>query len=83
VLFRISRCHADGENGRGKALDAGPSGIEVAYERSGDPGAPPVLLIMGAGAQMITWPEGFCAERREKGRQARAPRPPGRRRHAA
>jgi len=45
-----------------KALNVGPSGIEMAYERFGDPGAPPVLLMMGGGAQMINWPEGFCAE---------------------
>ncbi|MFI9722375.1 alpha/beta fold hydrolase [Streptomyces sp. NPDC052396] len=44
-----------------KALNVGSSGIEMAYERFGDPGAPPVLLIMGGGAQMINWPEGFCA----------------------
>jgi pimeloyl-ACP methyl ester carboxylesterase len=48
--------------GEEKALNVGPSGIEVAYERFGDPGAPPVLLVMGGGAQMINWPEGFCAE---------------------
>ncbi|MDF2255600.1 alpha/beta fold hydrolase [Streptantibioticus ferralitis] len=45
-----------------KALNVGPSGIEVAYERFGDPGAPPVLLVMVGGAQMINWPDGFCAE---------------------
>jgi hypothetical protein len=28
-----------------KAADVGPSGIEVAYERIGDPQAPPVLAI--------------------------------------
>ncbi|MFD9073509.1 alpha/beta fold hydrolase [Streptomyces lasiicapitis] len=43
-----------------KARHVGPSGIEIAYERFGAPDAPPVLLIMGAGAQMINWPEGFC-----------------------
>jgi pimeloyl-ACP methyl ester carboxylesterase len=48
--------------GEDKALAVGPSGIEVAYERLGDPAAPPVLLIMGAGAQLISWPEGLCAE---------------------
>jgi pimeloyl-ACP methyl ester carboxylesterase len=48
--------------GEEKAFDVGPSGIEVAYERLGGPDAPPVLLIMGGGAQMISWPEGFCAE---------------------
>ncbi|MEU3355058.1 alpha/beta hydrolase [Streptomyces sp. NPDC037389] len=45
-----------------KALNVGPSAIEVAYERFGDPKAPLVLLVMGGGAQMIHWPEGFCAE---------------------
>ncbi|MBH1938100.1 alpha/beta hydrolase [Streptomyces sp. AV19] len=45
-----------------KALNVGPSGIEVAYERFGDPGAPPVMLVMGGGGQMINWPEEFCAE---------------------
>ena len=31
--------------GEEKALNVGRSGIEVAYERSGDPGAPPVHTI--------------------------------------
>ncbi|MFC4120472.1 alpha/beta fold hydrolase [Nonomuraea zeae] len=44
-----------------KAFDVGPAGIEVAYERLGDPGAPPVLMIMGAGGQLINWPDGLCA----------------------
>jgi pimeloyl-ACP methyl ester carboxylesterase len=45
-----------------KALNVGPSRIEVTYERFGDPRAPPVLLVMGLGAQMLSWHEGFCAE---------------------
>ncbi len=45
-----------------KALNVGPSKIEIAYEEFGEAGAPPVLLIMGAGAQMLNWHEGFCAE---------------------
>lgn len=45
-----------------KALNVGPAGIDVAYERFGDPQAPPVLLVMGVAAQMIHWNEGFCAE---------------------
>ena len=44
--------------GEEKAFAVGPSRIEVAYERFGEPSAPPVLLIMGGGAQMINWPEG-------------------------
>ena len=47
----------------------GPAGIEVAYERLGDPSAPPALLMMGAGAQMLSWPEGFCAELAGRGVQ--------------
>jgi len=45
-----------------KALNVGPTGIEVAYERLGDAQAPPVLLVQGVAAQMINWPDGFCAE---------------------
>jgi hypothetical protein len=45
-----------------KAYNVGASHIDIAYERFGDPAAPPVLLIMGGGAQMINWPEGFGAE---------------------
>jgi pimeloyl-ACP methyl ester carboxylesterase len=41
--------------------DVGPSGIELAYERFGDPQAPPVLLVMGLATQMLGWPEGFCS----------------------
>ncbi|TMQ04124.1 MAG: alpha/beta fold hydrolase [Deltaproteobacteria bacterium] len=35
------------------------SGIKLEYEASGDPSAPPVLLIMGLGAQLTRWPEPF------------------------
>ena len=51
------------------ALNVGPSGIEIGYERFGDPDAPPVLLIMGGGAQMINWPEGFVQELVDQGLQ--------------
>lgn len=44
------------------ARNVGPARIEVAYERLGDPSAPPVLLIMGLGVQLIGWPDGFCQE---------------------
>jgi pimeloyl-ACP methyl ester carboxylesterase len=36
--------------------------VELAYERLGDPAGEPLLLIMGVGAQMVGWPDGFCAE---------------------
>ena len=35
-------------------------GIEMTYERLGNPNAPVVLLIMGLAAQSIHWPDGFC-----------------------
>ena len=40
---------------------ADANGIEIAYETFGDPGNPPLLLVMGLGAQMVAWDEGFCA----------------------
>ncbi len=42
--------------------DVGPSKIKIVYQRFGNPALTPVLLMMGAGAQMIAWPEGFCIE---------------------
>jgi len=35
-------------------------GIELAYERFGDPSDPTVLLTMGLGMQMLGWDEEFC-----------------------
>ena len=51
------------------ARNVGPSGIEIAYERFGDSDASPVLLVTGAGAQLINWPEGFCQALVERGVQ--------------
>lgn len=45
----------------------GPARIDIAYEVFGDPAAAPVLLIMGGGAQMIWWPEGFIDELVQRG----------------
>jgi pimeloyl-ACP methyl ester carboxylesterase len=36
------------------------SGIGICAESFGDAADPPVLLIMGAGASMLWWEEGFC-----------------------
>ncbi|MEU5863444.1 alpha/beta hydrolase [Nonomuraea sp. NPDC047529] len=47
--------------GEERAFGVGPSRVEIVYERLGDRGAPPVLLIMGAGGQLISWPDGLCA----------------------
>jgi pimeloyl-ACP methyl ester carboxylesterase len=37
------------------------NGLEFEYDTFGEAGAPPLLLIMGLGAQMISWDEEFCA----------------------
>jgi len=36
--------------------------VELFYEDLGEPAGPPVLLIMGLGAQLPMWPDGFCAQ---------------------
>ena len=36
--------------------------IELCYDTFGDPKDPPILLIMGLGAQMIRWHEAFCEQ---------------------
>lgn len=35
--------------------------INIAYQRLGQPGGEPLLLIMGLGMQMIMWQDEFCA----------------------
>lgn len=34
--------------------------VELYYEDLGDPAHPAVLLVMGVGAQLPMWPDGFC-----------------------
>jgi pimeloyl-ACP methyl ester carboxylesterase len=36
------------------------NGVDLCTESFGDPGDPPVLLVMGIGASMLWWEEGFC-----------------------
>jgi pimeloyl-ACP methyl ester carboxylesterase len=36
------------------------NGVELCSEAFGDPQDPPILLIMGTGASMLWWEEGFC-----------------------
>jgi pimeloyl-ACP methyl ester carboxylesterase len=38
------------------------NGIELCYDTFGDRSAPPLLLIMGLGAQMIVWEDDFCEQ---------------------
>jgi pimeloyl-ACP methyl ester carboxylesterase len=41
--------------------------VGLYYEQLGDPGDPPVLLIMGLGAQLPMWPDCFCSQLVESG----------------
>src|SRR5919109_978758 len=36
------------------------NGVELCSEPFGDPDDPPILLVMGIGASMLWWEEGFC-----------------------
>ena len=44
------------------------NGVELCTEAFGDPGDPPVLLVMGVGGSMLWWEEGFCRLLAEGGR---------------
>jgi len=48
-------------------LRARANGIEIVYDRFGDPDAPPMLLVMGLGCQMIDWHEEFCYQLAARG----------------
>ena len=43
------------------------NGIEIAYERFGDPADPALLLIMGLGCQLVLWDEELCGMFVERG----------------
>jgi pimeloyl-ACP methyl ester carboxylesterase len=43
------------------------NGIELEYETFGDAGDSPLLLVMGLGAQMVLWDEGFCEGLADRG----------------
>src|SRR5689334_3181272 len=44
------------------------NGVELCTEPYGDPAHPPVLLIMGLGASMLWWEDGFCRRLADGGR---------------
>ena len=46
---------------------AGSGDIDIYYEDMGDPNHPPVLLIMGLGAQLLLWRKGFCEKLVDQG----------------
>lgn len=41
--------------------------IDIEYETIGDAKAPAMLLIMGLGAQLTTWDDGFCQDLADRG----------------
>ena len=44
------------------------NGVELCTEAFGEPTDPPILLVMGLGASMLWWDEGFCQKLAERGR---------------
>ena len=44
------------------------NGVELCAESFGDPGDSPILLVMGIGASMLWWEEGFCRMLADGGR---------------
>lgn len=44
------------------------SGVELCTEAFGEPADPPILLVMGIGASMLWWEEGFCRKLADGGR---------------
>jgi pimeloyl-ACP methyl ester carboxylesterase len=49
---------SNGEDGMRRTIIEG--GVEIAAETFGDPAHPTLLLIMGAMASMLWWPQAFC-----------------------
>jgi pimeloyl-ACP methyl ester carboxylesterase len=45
-----------------------PHGVRIEYDTYGSVSDPPILLVMGFGAQLIAWPAGFCARLAAGGR---------------
>jgi len=45
-----------------------PDGVTLEYDTFGSSAAPPLLLVMGFGSQMITWPRAFCERLSSAGR---------------
>lgn len=43
------------------------NGITIEYETIGNPADPPVLLVMGLGAQLIVWPRALCEQLAARG----------------
>jgi pimeloyl-ACP methyl ester carboxylesterase len=54
-------------HGADRAGRVGANGVEIAYEAFGDRDAPPVLMVMGLGTQMLAWPDGMCRDLADRG----------------
>jgi pimeloyl-ACP methyl ester carboxylesterase len=46
---------------------AASNGVTICWDSFGDPAAPPLILIMGMGAQMIAWDDEFCEQLAARG----------------
>ena len=44
-----------------------PNGLELCYQTIGDPGARPLILVMGLGGPMTWWPQELCRQLAEQG----------------
>jgi pimeloyl-ACP methyl ester carboxylesterase len=49
------------------SMRAPSNGIEIEYETFGDPGDPPLLLVMGLGAQLVSWDTELCESLVDRG----------------
>lgn len=58
--------NANGSTGIPRTIRA--DGVEIATAAFGDPAHPPVLLVMGAMASMLWWPDAFCSQLAEQRR---------------
>ena len=60
-MVEVSREHTRGGRLMEMRTGTAHSGdVDIYYEDMGDPNDPAVLLIMGLGAQLLLWRDGFC-----------------------
>src|SRR6476646_982476 len=53
---------------RASVATTSPDRIDVEYETIGSADDPALLLVMGFGAQLIAWDDGFCQALADRGR---------------
>src|SRR4051794_23728901 len=64
---RFRDTHVSTKGGGMTIRTARNGAVELAYEVLGESGGEPLLLVMGLGAQMVGWPDGFCRELVDRG----------------